>query len=51
MRDSVSAEVYGSFNKKTDYVPKVVPKSEESKSRIYEKLGQSFMFSALDDKE
>jgi len=29
MRDSVSAEVYGAFNKKENYVPKVVPKSEE----------------------
>lgn len=29
MRDSVSAEVYGAFNKKGDYVPKVVPKTEE----------------------
>lgn len=29
MRDSVSAEVYGEFNKTTDYVPKVVPKTEE----------------------
>lgn len=29
MRDSVSAEVYGSFNKKENYVAKVVPKTEE----------------------
>lgn len=29
MRDSVSAEVYGEFNKKENYVPVVVPKSEE----------------------
>lgn len=29
MRDSVSAEVYGNFNKKEDFVPKVVPKNEE----------------------
>jgi len=33
-RNSVSAEVYGSFNKKEDYKAKVVPKSEEQKKRI-----------------
>lgn len=29
MRDSVSAEVYGEFNKKNEFVPNIVPKSEE----------------------
>ena len=29
MRISVSAEAYGKFNKKSDYVPRVVPKTEE----------------------
>jgi hypothetical protein len=29
MRASVSAEVYGDFNKKKEYVPKIVPKSED----------------------
>lgn len=29
MRTSVSSEVYGKFNKKQDFKPKVVPKSEE----------------------
>lgn len=29
MRDSVSAEVYGEFNKKNDFIAKVIPKSED----------------------
>jgi len=28
MRTSVSSEVYGKFNKKEEFVPKVIPKSE-----------------------
>ena len=66
-RASVSAEVYGQFNKKTDYKPKVfifylimiimqfflkvIPKNENQKERIKQKLALSFMFSALDLKE
>lgn len=50
-RTSVSAEVFGRFNKKVEYVPKVVPKNDAQKRRIRERLSQSFMFSALDEKE
>jgi len=50
-RTSVSAEVYGSWNKRTAYVPKVVKKSEEQIKRIETRLAQAFMFSALDEKE
>lgn len=35
---SVSAEVYGMFNKKSDYKPKVIKKSKETYNRIKEKL-------------
>jgi len=51
VRASVSAEVYGEFNKKKEYVPKVIEKSEEAKQRIVTRLNQAFMFSALEDKE
>lgn len=51
MRTSVSAEVYGQFNKKEDFQPRVIPKSEEQKERICQRLMQSFMFQALEDKE
>jgi cAMP-dependent protein kinase regulator len=50
-RTSVSAEVYGKFNKKEAFKPKVVPKSNEQKNKIALRLNQAFMFSALDEKE
>ena len=51
MRQSVSAEVYGKFNEKGTYTPKVVEKSDEAKDRIRNKLNQAFMFSNLEEKE
>ena len=47
----MSAEVFGSFNQKKDFKPKVIPKSEDQKSRIKTRLNQAFMFQALDEKE
>ncbi|KRX03064.1 Cyclic nucleotide-binding protein [Pseudocohnilembus persalinus] len=51
MRESVSSEVYGAFNKKQEFKPQVIQKSEEQKSRIYARLGESFMFQYLDEKD
>lgn len=51
MRSSVSAEVYGNFNKKESYVPTIIPKEAEQKQRIETRLMQAFMFSSLDEKE
>jgi cAMP-dependent protein kinase regulator len=50
-RSSVSAEVYGKFNKKEDFVPRVVTKTEEQYKRILDKVTQSFLFNSLDDKD
>jgi cAMP-dependent protein kinase regulator len=50
-RASVSAEAFGAWNKKSDFVPKVIKKSEEAKERIRTRLNQAFMFQALDEKE
>jgi cAMP-dependent protein kinase regulator len=50
-RQGVSAEVYGENNKKEDFVPKVFPKSDETKEKLNSRLLQAFMFSALDEKE
>jgi cAMP-dependent protein kinase regulator len=47
----VSAEVYGGWNKKGDFKPKVVPKSEATKQKLHARLMQAFMFNALDEKE
>jgi len=50
-RASVSAEVFGVSNMKIEYKPVVVEKSDEAKSRIAQRLGQSFMFASLDERE
>lgn len=50
-RVSVSAEVYGNFNKKKDFVPRVIAKSEEQKERIINTLAKSFLFNTLQEKE
>ena len=48
MRTSVSAEAYGSYNKKSDFKLVKVDKSEDAKLRIKDKLTKSFMFAALE---
>lgn len=50
-RSGVSAESYGTHNKKEDYVPKVIAKNDEQKNRIRTRLERAFMFQALDEKE
>lgn len=50
-RSSVSAEAYGLYHKKGAFTPKVVMKNQDQKERIIKRLGQAFMFQALDDKE
>ena len=47
----MSAEAYGMWNRKQKFTPVVLPKSEEDRIAIYEKLNQSFMFNALSEKE
>ena len=34
----VSAEVYGTFNKKGDFKPKVIEKSDDTKKKLSERL-------------
>ena len=50
-RISVCSEVVGEYNKKADYVPKVIPKTDEQKEKIKNKMLQNFMFSNLDEAE
>ena len=50
-RAGVSAEVYGAWNQKGEFVPKAVPKSEEVKAKLKKRLLQAFMFNALEDNE
>ncbi len=50
-RRSVSAEAYGDWNRKADFVAQVIPKTAEQKEKILAKLRKSFIFMALDAKE
>ncbi len=50
-RSSVCAEVYGAFNKKENFVPKVVAKTKDQIISITKRVNQSFMFSSLDEKD
>ena len=48
-RQSVSAEAYGMFNKKIEFVPKVIKKSEDQRNRILSKVHQSILFNSLEE--
>jgi cAMP-dependent protein kinase regulator len=50
-RAGVSAEVYGDWNKKGHFQPKVVHKNPQTKEKLKVRLLQAFMFNALDPKE
>ena len=50
-RAGVSAEVYGDWNKKGNFKPKIVHKSAEVKEKLKTRLLQAFMFNALEEKE
>ena len=50
-RKSVSGEVYGVYNPKGNFKSKVIPKSEEVKSKIRMLLSNIFMFKHFDEKE
>ena len=50
-RASVSAEAYGMFNKRENFKARVIQKTPAQHKTIQEKLMQSFLFRALDEKE
>jgi len=50
-RQSVSAEAYGNWNKKKEFVAPKHPKTDEQKARLNETLQKSFMFSELDKED
>uniref|UniRef100_A0A7S2JF33 Cyclic nucleotide-binding domain-containing protein n=1 Tax=Zooxanthella nutricula TaxID=1333877 RepID=A0A7S2JF33_9DINO len=50
-RQSVSAEAYGAWNQKADFVAPVHDKTPEQRARIAKSLEPSFLFSALDSEE
>ena len=50
-RTSVSAEVFGEFNKKKEFIPKIIEKDDETKKKILDLLNKNFLFSNLDPNE
>jgi hypothetical protein len=44
----VSSEVYGKFNSKGNFKPRVIQKSEDQNQRIKARILQSFLFCNLD---
>ncbi len=50
-RRAISAEAYGTWNKKADFVARVIPKTEEQKARLAQKLQSSLLFSSLDTRD
>ena len=50
-RTSVSAEVYGIYNKLANFKPKVFTKTEEQRKIILDKMTQNFLFKNLDKEE
>ena len=50
-RSSVSAEVFGLYNKKAAFKPRVIPKKESQKETIKKRCLQSFIFNSLEDQD
>jgi cAMP-dependent protein kinase regulator len=50
-RSAVSAESYGNYNKKEDFVPRQIPKTNEQEDKLKDRLSKSFMFSHLQGTE
>lgn len=50
-RMSVSAEVFGKFNKQQEYVPPVHKKTPEQERSLRERMEQNFMFNTLNPKD
>ena len=50
-RTAVSAEVYGAFNEKKDFVARKIEKSDDQVQRIKARILQSFLFQNLEAKD
>lgn len=50
-RASISAEAFGTWNKKSEFKPRVIQKTFEQIEQLKTRLDKSFMFSVLDDSE
>lgn len=50
-RQGISAEVFGQFNQKAEYVPKVIPKSTPTKEEIKRLIEKSILFQSLNKED
>eukprot|EP01068_Selenidium_serpulae_P003202 Selendium_serpulae@DN2941_c0_g1_i1.p1 len=50
-RHSVSAEAYGEWNKKREFTPPEIPKTDDQMKRIRQVLQESFLFTCLEEKD
>lgn len=50
-RKGVSSEAFGAYNKKEDFSPRRIEKTEAQRQQILDRLSHSFMFTALDETE
>ena len=50
-RSGISAEAFGKFNKKEKFKPRVIPKTEEQKLTIKNRVMNCFIFENLDDQD
>ncbi len=50
-RTSVSQEAFGRYHAKEEYIPVVIPKSDDVKQQIRDTLNECFMFNALENNE
>lgn len=51
MRQGISAEAYGIYNKKSDFVPKISKKTEDQMNRIKASVINSVLFNNLEQKD
>merc|ERR1712150_181272 len=51
MRQSVSAEAYGEWNKQKAFAAPVIPKTEDQRKRLKECLTRSFLFHSLESRD
>lgn len=50
-RSSVSAEAFGTWNKKQNFVPRIIKKTFEQEISLKSRLSKNFMFESLDENE
>lgn len=50
-RQGISAEVFGAYNKKKTFIPKVIKKDSQTEQKIMALINKSILFQALNDED